>query len=309
MPSILTQNLSKFYSDLVHVKGQSNYPLLDRFISYALPTLATLTIAQAEKGQDYNGIFGKAHSQWGLPASFAFYAITQIGLTEGKLAVEKMSGGRVKSTYEFGLKILDTLNNVVPYATVAQVLPDAYATRSVYAFKILPAIVAEAEKDLKAYMGGTKYESAVAGSIYAAGLAGLVAKNIGRDISDKYTTLGKKATPDSMLIKVAVEGVLYAVTQKALRGQNYKVKDFEKDLLAGIAEEVIYDSSLKDRIKHSFGPQDNSFFGKNSTFAQIPLVTTVELAKLFLSEASQSLAALELEEETASGEFDYSNVT
>jgi hypothetical protein len=293
--SIIFKPVSDIYKKLVHVKGENAYPWLDRVISYGLPTAGAVLYSALGTHANYD-LSNKTGSYWGLPAGLAFYGVSQVGLTYLKPLVEVKGSDGIftktgKGVADFGIKLLDVLNNVAPYTIAYNMLPGTAGLNEVAAFRVMPEIVSAVESDIKATVDGTKYEGAVAGSVFASAAAGFATVNL-RDFfiekaSDPSNVANIGKVFDEKLTSTVVESVCYPLFKKLLMTTKYESDEIEQDILKSLTKALYNGSSASKFFER---PEL-----KDSVFEGILLFAVAECVPLFINYASRGIADIDLD--------------
>ena len=245
------ESLKNLYKANIHkFEKECTYPWLDRLVSYVVPTAGAAAYATFGKHEDYD--IGKlTHKTDRLPAGVAFYLSSQAALTYVKPYANSMNKGVVKSVVEFTLKLFDNANNIVLYIPAYNFLPETHQLNSVFAFKVLPAIVKGVESDFSSWKNGTSFESEVAGRVYAEVVAGGIAANTSTILSGRIKALDpnnavgedSKSTheTDAYLAETFSDAILYFGIKKLLVGERYKPGEIKTDIL----QTILKDSAKK----------------------------------------------------------------
>jgi hypothetical protein len=243
------ESLKNLYKANIHkFEKECTYPWLDRVVSYVVPTAGAAAYATFGKHKDYD-ISKLTHKTDWLPAGVAFYLSSQAALTYVKPYADSMNKGVVKSVVEFTLKLFDNANNIVLYIPAYNLLPDSQQLNSVFAFRVLPAIVKGIESDFSSWRNGTSFESEVAGRVYAEAFAGGFAANISTYLSDEAKKLDPKfdATDensksthetDAYLAETFSDAILYSGIKKLLVGERYKSGEIKTDILQTVLKDA-----------------------------------------------------------------------
>ena len=230
------------YKHYVHVEKEGNFPILERFIAYGIPTAAALGLGfnysseeHIDKVKAYNLIVQ-------IPGAIAGYLVSQLAVTYSKPHVESMDKGIFKSVANFGVKTLDNLNNLVLYVPAYNLLPENNEFNTAFAFYVLPAMVKGVESDFSSWWNGKDYESEVAGRVYAEVIAGGVAANLSTMTEGHLKSPAKDKLEDkkaiseyigkntqAKIIAAGVDTVSYALIKKLLVGQKYESDELKND--------------------------------------------------------------------------------
>jgi hypothetical protein len=307
--SIMLKPVSDLYKKLVHVEGENAYPWLDRVISYGLPTAGAVLWSAFGTHAGYNLSGKSAYSAyWGLPAALAVYGGSQVGLTYLKQLVAAKEDDNAftktgKGVADFGVKSFDILNNIALYTVAFNMLPGTAGLNEVAAFRVMPEIVSGVESDIKAVINGTKYESEVAGRVFATAAAGFGAVNL-RDsvagkvkpaeLEQKKNNYSKKEIDvynqklfDQKLTEALVESISYPFLKKLLMNTKYESNEIEQDILKTLTKELYKGSSIGKTLEYDFL--------KNSVFEGIPLFAAAECVPLALNLVSNCISGIDFD--------------
>lgn len=243
------ESLKNFYKQNIHkFEKECTYPWLDRVVSYVVPTASAYAYANLGTHKDYNPSALTHKGDW-LPSGLAFYVGSQAALTYVKTYADNMNKGFVKSVAEFALKLFDNVNNIVLYVPAYNLLPETHQLNSVFAFRVLPAIVKGIESDISSWRNGTNFESEVAGRVYAEAVAGGIAANTSTILAGHIKTLDAKFDAndekskstyesDAYLAETFSDAILYSGIKKLLVGERYKSGEIQTDILQTILKDT-----------------------------------------------------------------------
>jgi len=298
------ESLKNFYKTNIHkFEKESAYPLLDRVVSYVLPTAGAAAYATFGNHPSYDTkVKALTHKSDWLPTGIVFYLLSQAGLAYVKPYADGMNKGVVKSVVEFTLKLFDNANNIVLYIPAYNLLPDSQQLNSVFAFRVLPAIVKGIESDISSLRNGTNFESEVAGRVYAEAVAGGVAANASTYLSgytkafdQKFDASNKdsKSTHenDAYLVETFSDAVLYAGFKKLLIGEKYKSGEITTDLFQTVLKDTAKKIVIIEGIENAIG-KGSVYENFMKTFLSTTLVETV-FDCIELMEDTEMTSALE----------------
>lgn len=269
--------LSSSYTKFVTPTGKGAYPIVDRIISYGLPTAgAVLWSVYGTHNTNQYKPFDKTGSYYGLPAGLAFYALSQVGLTYAKpyVEVKEDDSNFYKGCKKFasgGIEVLDILNNIVPYTIACNMLPETYGLNEVAAFRVMPAIIEGIESDITAGVNGTKYTPTLTGGIYSSTIAGFASVNLRNALTKDLATTNKDGDASSTknttanaryyankslesFVGIIIEAFSYPLIKKLFMRASYKPNEIEKDVLKSVTKDIFKafadfePSSMKDSV-------------------------------------------------------------
>jgi len=302
------KQLSQAYTEFVTPIAKGAYPIIDRLISYGLPTAgAVLWSVYGNHGGDYQPL-KKQGIDYALPAGLAFYGISQIGLTYAKPYVEVKEDDGIfttglKKVGSMAVEVVDILNNIVPYTIACNMLPNTYGLNEVAAYRILPSIIQGVESDIKAAVNKTEYTKTFAGDIYSTTIAGFASANLRDILSEKLCLLGQiteKTSKDSAgdqdtdkkIITQFIEAFSYPLIKKLLIKTSYEKNQIMQDLAKGFMKDQITGLSkikgITNNIDSYFGIKDQSIFEGISNFA------IIDLALKAIAVGSENIAEFEI---------------
>ena len=302
------KQLSQSYTEFVTTSAKGAYPIIDRIVSYGLPTAgAVLWSVYGKHENDYQHSTGYA-----LPAGLAFYGISQIGLTYAKPYVEVKEDDGIfskglKKFASIGVEVVDILNNIVPYTIACNMLPNTYGLNEVAAWRILPSIIQGVESDIKAAVNKTEYTKTFAGDIYSTTIAGFASVNLRNILSKQLFPSGQESAQitketrqssagdqdtDKKIITPFIEAFSYPLIKKLLIKTSYEKNQIMQDLAKGFMKDQITGLSkiegIKSNIDNYCGIEEQSIFKCISKFA------IIDLALKAIAVASENIAEFEI---------------
>jgi hypothetical protein len=298
--------LSTSYTKFVTPSEEGAYPIVDRIISYGLPTAGAVLWSVYGTHENYEPL-DKGCVKYGLLGGLAFYAVSQVGLTYAKPLVEVKEEDSSfdkgwKKIAAGGIEVFDVLNNVVPYTIAMNMLPGTYCLNEVAAWRVMPAIIEGVESDITAAVNGKTYTKTFAGDIFSSTIAGFASVNLRDTLSkqvlgnelyqnfndSKYTILDKDEIRKlnlKVLTELLVEDLSYPLIKKLFMKTSYKNNEIEQDILKGFMKNIFKNSSL--------GQCETAKF-KDTVFEGIGKFTAAGLVPKLLAYASGIIADFEI---------------
>lgn len=305
--------LKDSYKSFIHRGDVGDFPLADRVVSYAIPVIASGSIAYLLNGSD-NYKFEEINSKGFFLPAIVFYVFSQAGIDLIKPHAEQLEKSSwQKSILDFCVKFLDTANNIALLAPTMQILPAKYCINSIMAMYVMPEILKGIESDIKVFIDrykgeATTYESEVSGKIYANVLAATLACNLAKYMEDQtavtatdvksgalekaieanktYVITAKNGTNFEQskldhtgeLINRLTEGLSYTIAMKLLIGKTYKKDEVCNDITKSFMNGLLYKSNqFPDWISNKIGLSDDKHLLK-----LLPQFFLVEEGKMLL---------------------------